>query len=1200
MVLIAAFVILSAHLSFAQSVQRALFYNEGSSIVVNNSAWVNVQGDVTNAETGTIDNSGTIKFYGDWTNNANNEVFINHSPGTVDFYGTNQWVKGSNPTRFHSVLLSGDGIKTQLGVNAYVEGIFNLVRSEWATNSNLVTVTNTNVNAILRQTGFISSDSLGGYLVRHMSGTGNYLFPVGSNGLAHGTAARYRPVFLRPNVAGANSFAVRFANLDATHDKTDGGNGFNRDLRPVTIAGINPLFYHNISRTAGTSTANIRMYYFSGDGEFSSLSQWQDIGYWNDDNANVQNASGIANTDGADRVAVLNNWDDFSPDPFALSYPCVLNTPGTIAGNQTGCGSYDPTAITSTAPATTDLGDIEYQWQMTTDGGLTWTDIPNTNSAGYDPPIISQTTVYRRGARAYIWCIWSYTNNVTKTVVPAPVANNDAFALCPGGVYTDRVEDNDLNLATTTFTIITNPTKGTVTIDNTGKFTYTPNGFQCTTDAFTYRVCNTGTPNCCSTATVTLNMSDNTPPTLVNVPADETISCDDEIQSPPVVTASDYCPVISIDLDETIADGGSAGCNNYTITRTWSSADVCGNTVVDNQTISVQDLTPPQIYKVYTLPNGKRLVAGVMEQVSHRWKTIDFPVPFATTPVVLTSIITTNEPSAAVTQLRNLNNFQFELKIKEEEANDGLHQVEKVAWLAIEPGSVTGDYPLEANTLTGFDHTWKTVNFSSVFAQAPSFIASTQTTLESDPVSVRTQALGLTSVQVFLEEERSADTEIAHLAENIGYLAVERNTDLTDQDGTVFGETGRAMTNHNWLTINFKNKYINPVVVVGGMSRNGAHQGTLRVKDLSSTGFQVQVDEWDYLDGTHPNESFSYIVIEGSIPYDLQTKCVEYPPNLELGTDLVANDNCDGNLAIGYSETLTWSGSNRVASRTWEVTDGCGNQTQYTLADTCQSVAIRAKAQLQGAKMGTNNTVLMRDDLRVKNLLPLEEPYADMSEFEHHGPGGGEIVQSAMFEITGSNAIVDWVFLELRDAFISDSVIATTSGLLQRNGCVVNTQGDSIIAFPQIAPDDYYLAIRHRNHLGNMTKYPIFLDGDSPVLVDFTDTTLTAYGANSRKIRNGKAELWAGDFNSDGKTIYQGPNNDVFTLFQRVISSPDNTSYLANYIVQGYLCEDVNLDGISIYQGPNNDRSKLLLEVILAHPSNTNLLANFIVLAGLP
>ena len=105
-------------------------------------------------------------------------------------------------------------------------------------------------------------------------------------------------------------------------------------------------------------------------------------------------------------------------------------------------------------------------------------------------------------------------------------------------------------------------------------------------------------------------LTDTTDPILQNVPADITVGCDEEIPLPPFITAFDNCPSISIDKDE-VSTQGLDGCalHSYTITRTWTATDICGNSTTDEQVISIEDAIAPDIFRIYTLPNGKKMVA---------------------------------------------------------------------------------------------------------------------------------------------------------------------------------------------------------------------------------------------------------------------------------------------------------------------------------------------------------------------------------------------------------------------------------------------------------------------------------------------------------------------------------------------------------------------------------------------------------------
>ncbi|MGK0363014.1 MAG: gliding motility-associated-like protein [Saprospiraceae bacterium] len=98
----------------------------------------------------------------------------------------------------------------------------------------------------------------------------------------------------------------------------------------------------------------------------------------------------------------------------------------------------------------------------------------------------------------------------------------------------------------------------------------------------------------CGNSTVVsqiITVSDNESPVLIGVPEDTMLECHEDL-SPANVTATDDCDsnVEVIMTEETI----SGSCENeYTIIRTWTASDDCGNEVSATQTIMVKDITPP-------------------------------------------------------------------------------------------------------------------------------------------------------------------------------------------------------------------------------------------------------------------------------------------------------------------------------------------------------------------------------------------------------------------------------------------------------------------------------------------------------------------------------------------------------------------------------------------------------------------------------
>ncbi|CAM4262235.1 PQQ-dependent sugar dehydrogenase [Zobellia nedashkovskayae] len=81
----------------------------------------------------------------------------------------------------------------------------------------------------------------------------------------------------------------------------------------------------------------------------------------------------------------------------------------------------------------------------------------------------------------------------------------------------------------------------------------------------------------------------------------------------------------------------------------------------------------------------------------------------------------------------------------------------------------------------------------------------------------------------------------------------------------VIGETGTVEANHTWSNVSFKRDYTNPVVIAGGATYVGSNQSTVRVNNVTGSGFKVRIDEWECWDESHLTETISYIVVEAGV-----------------------------------------------------------------------------------------------------------------------------------------------------------------------------------------------------------------------------------------------------------------------------------------------------------------------------------------------
>lgn len=238
------------------------------------------------------------------------------------------------------------------------------------------------------------------------------------------------------------------------------------------------------------------------------------------------------------------------------------------------------------------------------------------------------------------------------------------------------------------------------------------------------------------------------------------------------------------------------------------------------------------------------------------------------------------------------------------------------------------------------------------------------------------------------------------------------------------------------------------------------------------------------------------------------------------------------------------------------------------------SVMLMARVLLEGAYDGAGG---MAAELGAP-LIPLQEPYKALG-YQQFG-GGSESISPAVLLQQGPQAVVDWIRVELRNANDPSAIVATRSGLLLANGSIVDTDGQSMLRFWGTPQGQYYVAVRHRNHLGAMTATPIFL-GFSPFQLDFGSTFMPLYGTDAMKVDGNDRMLWAGDVDHDGSLRYIGQDNDRDPILVAIGGSvPTNT-------VTGYKLEDVNLDGVVKYIGQDNDRDPILVNIGGSVPTST-------------
>ncbi len=220
-----------------------------------------------------------------------------------------------------------------------------------------------------------------------------------------------------------------------------------------------------------------------------------------------------------------------------------------------------------------------------------------------------------------------------------------------------------------------------------------------------------------------------------------------------------------------------------------------------------------------------------------------------------------------------------------------------------------------------------------------------------------------------------------------------------------------------------------------------------------------------------------------------------------------------------------------------------GNTAQVAISLT-QPIRVKAKAFLESNL--DISTGLMNTALNNNGLIPLQQPF-NTAPWNY---SGDEAVLSAA-DIPAN--VVDWVLLEMREATNPNNIVEQRAAFLNTDGTIADFLGgstaDSVYFYNLLNNNNYYLAIRQRNHLDVISATPITVSNNE-LIYNFTNSPTAALGSATQlkavNTVNGTVyALHAGDFNGDGII-----NVSDFNLYE------DNSA-----TTNAYIPTDLDLNG---------------------------------------
>ncbi len=256
----------------------------------------------------------------------------------------------------------------------------------------------------------------------------------------------------------------------------------------------------------------------------------------------------------------------------------------------------------------------------------------------------------------------------------------------------------------------------------------------------------------------------------------------------------------------------------------------------------------------------------------------------------------------------------------------------------------------------------------------------------------------------------------------------------------------------------------------------GTYEVTVTDALANSVSAQISVDGIDKISvnpiTTDPtpgqsNGAISLNLSGGSGPFDIEWNTGDVGPSIN-------------NLAAGRYIALV----NDLAT--------CAESFRFDLGVT----PLDLKVYLEGAY--DPSIGLMSDDLRTKQVLPLIDPYDYTNS-----------VSSSIFEVSGENAITDWIYVDFTDN--NFQTIYSFPALVQRDGDIVGMDGLTHPFIEDVPKGKYNVILTHRNHLP--VTYPLSVEGPTEILShDFTKVdSYKSFGFGQKEMMPGKWVMYTGN-----------------------------------------------------------------------------------------
>jgi len=262
---------------------------------------------------------------------------------------------------------------------------------------------------------------------------------------------------------------------------------------------------------------------------------------------------------------------------------------------------------------------------------------------------------------------------------------------------------------------------------------------------------------------------------------------------------------------------------------------------------------------VGTLGDMQYEIAATDDQITNNSFATNYSNRFIEIPMILAAMQTTDGADTAVLRINNNTIEGMSMFVSEEQSKDSetAHTTERGGYIAIAPYNPLGDP--DGDTLTTTDE-------ENVYNTHPG-LADTDNDGMDDG----------TEIHFWQEHGSSWDSDIDNdglinlldqdadndgMADGSEVAAGFDPADPTSFPGFPIMEAGEVDVDSDWVHVNFTHSFANPVVIARMVSKNGSAPCVVRIDNITGNGFDLRIQEYDYLDDSHVVEQVSYMIME--------------------------------------------------------------------------------------------------------------------------------------------------------------------------------------------------------------------------------------------------------------------------------------------------------------------------------------------------